>query len=89
MTLLSNRNSSGHHVSDIAFHIGVDRVLRRAPHTLHTLTEFFPIARLAQQIVAISEPTWFRGGPTQCVGFDSLAMDDRAVASYDDLQVIV
>ena len=89
MSLLSNRHSRGHHVSDIALDIRIDRVLARAPHALHGFAEFFPVVRFAQTVVAIGEPTGFRGGPAQCVGLVSLAMNDGAVSRHGNLQVFI
>src|SRR5205814_10635923 len=51
--------------------------------------EFFPVARLAQPVVAVGEPTRFRRRPAKCVSLVSLAMNDRAVTSHDNLQVFV
>ena len=82
VALLSNRHTRAHHVSDIAFDIRVNRVLRWAPNAFHVFAEFFPIARLAKPGVAASEAAGFRGSPTQRIGFVSLAVNNGAVACH-------
>ena len=53
VTFFANGHARGHHVADIALHVGVDGVLGRAPDFFHDAAKFFPVLRFAQPVVDV------------------------------------
>src|SRR6266700_2224051 len=87
--LFPNRHSRSHEEPDVAFNIGIDRILSRAPYALHGFVEFFPGVGFAQPVVAVGESARLGRSPAQRVAFVSLAKNDRAVSRYGNFQVFV
>src|SRR5260370_7563155 len=87
--LLSNWYSRGDHIPNSALNVRVHRILPRSPHALHGFAKFLPGACLAQPVVTVDEPAWFRRGPAQCVSPISVAINDRAVARHGNLHVFL
>ena len=54
VSLFSNRDARGHHVTDVAVHIGVDGVLSRAPNGFHDFSKFVPVLRSGEPVVRVS-----------------------------------